>query len=160
MCRRRYPRQSDSGIFRGIQPAGADAGRLAKTYWVPPYMKTLTRIFIAIIACAAIGALAADAPEKSFELAIMRGAVAASQRVLQVEKGDAVRLRVTSDAPGELHLHGYRLTATLTPGVPAELAFKAYATGRYPFEWHDAGTTAKPGAHHGPPLAALEVRPK
>ena len=123
-------------------------------------MKTLTRILLAIIASAAIGARAADTTEKSFELAIVHGAVAASQRVLQVEKDDAVRVRVTSDAAGELHLHGYRLEAKLSPGAPAELAFKAYATGRYPFEWHGSEETAKPGAHHRPPLAALEVRPK
>ena len=120
----------------------------------------LNRIFLSIIACASSGVLAADAAEKSFELAIVHGTLAAHQRVLRVEKGDTVRLRVTSDAPGELHLHGYRLETKITPGVPAELAFNAYATGRYPFEWHGAGTAAKPGAHHGPPLAALEVRPK
>jgi hypothetical protein len=123
-------------------------------------MRIPLRLLLVFAVCAATGARAADAPEKSFALDIVRGAVAASQRVLRVEKGDAVRLRATSDAPGELHLHGYRLAATLAPGAPAELAFKAYATGRYPFEWHGAGAAAKPGAHHAPPLAALEVRPK
>jgi hypothetical protein len=123
-------------------------------------MKMLIRLLPAIIASVAGGAHAADAMEKTFELAIVRGAVTAGQRVLRVEKSDAVRLHVTSDAPGELHLHGYRIEARVAPGTPAELVFKAYATGRYPFEWHGAGATTKPGAHHAPPLAALEVRPK
>jgi FtsP/CotA-like multicopper oxidase with cupredoxin domain len=120
----------------------------------------LTRLLLCLVAAAAGGALAAEPAEKTFTLSIVRGAVRAEQRLLRVEKGDAVRLRLTSDAPGEIHLHGYRLEAKLTPGKPAELAFKAYATGRYPFEWHGAGDAGKTASHHGPPLATLEVRPK
>ena len=120
----------------------------------------LTRLLLCLVAAAAAGAFAAESSEKTFSLSIVRGALPAEQRLLRVEKGDAVRLRLTSDAPGEIHLHGYRLEAKLTPGKPAELAFKAYATGRYPFEWHGAGEAAKTGTHHGPPLATLEVRPK
>ena len=120
----------------------------------------LTRLLLCLVATTAMGAFAAEPPEKTFSLSIVRGALPAEQRLLRVEKGDAVRLRLTSDAPGEIHLHGYRLEAKLTPGNPTELAFKAYATGRYPFEWHGAGDAAKTGSHHGPPLATLEVRPK
>ena len=123
-------------------------------------MRILRRLLLIFSACAAAGAPAAEAPEKTFELAIVRGVLPAEQRLLKVEKGDALRLRIISDAPGEVHLHGYRLEAKLTPGQPAELAFKAFATGRYPFEWHGAQSTAKTGAHRGPPLATLEVRPK
>ena len=112
----------------------------------------LTRLLLCLLAAAAGGALAAEPAEKTFTLSIVRGAVRAEQRLLRVEKGDAVRLRLTSDAPGEIHLHGYRLEA--------KLAFKAYATGRYPFEWHGAGDAGKTASHHGPPLATLEVRPK
>ena len=103
---------------------------------------------------------AAGAADKTLELAIARGTLAAEQRLLRVNKGDAVRLRVTSDAPGEIHLHGYRLEAKLAPGVPAEIAFQAHATGRFRLEWHPAGETAKSGSHHGPPPAILEVRPR
>ena|ERR1035437_6510778 len=120
----------------------------------------LNRILLCLVAATAMSALAAEPPEKTFSLSIVRGALPAEQRLLRVEKGDAVRLRLTSDAPGEIHLHGYRLEAKLTPGKPAEIAFKAYATGRYPFEWHGAGDAGKTGSHHGPPLATLEVRPK
>jgi hypothetical protein len=123
-------------------------------------MRTPVRLLFVAAVCAASVARAADAPEKAFVLTIVRGAVAAEQRVVKVEKGDALRVRITSDAPGELHLHGYRLAATVAPGQPAELAFKAYATGRYPFEWHGADNTASTGAHRGPPFATLEVRPK
>jgi len=123
-------------------------------------MRMTVRFLFAAAVSVISAAQAADAPEKSFDLTIMRGALPAQQRVIKVEKGDSIRLRITSDAPGELHLHGYRLEAHLTAGQPAELAFKAYATGRYPFEWHGADNTPRTGAHRGPPLATLEVRPK
>ena len=124
-------------------------------------MQIATRLLIIAFVTAAGNTWAADTPRKFFELNIVRGEVSASQRVLKVEKGDVLKVRITSDAAGELHLHGYRLAATLAAGQPAELAFTAYATGRYPFEWHAAGNASTAGAHRrGPPLATLEVQPK
>lgn len=117
-----------------------------------------TFALLCLVATAAGGA--ADSPDKTFDLTIARGALPAEQRILRVTKGDTVRLRVTSDAPGEVHLHGYRLEAKLVPGVRGEIVFNAYATGRYRFEWHLAGEASKSGSHHGPPLATLEVRPR
>ena len=114
---------------------------------------------IALMLCALAGH-AADAQPKKFALDIARGSVPAAQRLMKVEKGDAVTLTIASDAVGELHLHGYRLATKVAPGEPAQISFTAYATGRYPLEWHAVGVAAKPGAHHGPPLSALEVRPK
>jgi hypothetical protein len=108
----------------------------------------------------AASALAADPQVKTFTLTITGGAVAAQQRQIRVEKDDLVRLQLSSDTPGALHLHGYQLEATLKPGTPSQLSFHAYATGRYPFEWHGAKDAGKNRAHHGPPLATLEVRPK
>jgi hypothetical protein len=105
-------------------------------------------------------AFAGELPEKKFDLTIARGALPAQQRMLRVDKDDVVRLRVTSDAAGEIHLHAYRQEMKLAPGTPAELTFKARATGRFRIEWHAAGDTAKKGDHHGQPLATLEVRPK
>jgi hypothetical protein len=124
-------------------------------------MQLAAHVLITAAIIAAGNIQAADAPRKSFELNIVRGQVAAPQRLLKVDKGDALKLRITSDAPGELHLHGYRLAAMLASGQPAELAFTAHATGRYPFEWHPADNAPAAGAHRrGPPLATLEVQPK
>ena len=103
------------------------------------------------MACAAPG-------ERIIDVTIAGGKV--QQRTLRVEKDDRVRLRVTSDRAGELHLHGYRLETKVVPGSVAELAFTAYATGRYPLEWHAHGGDGGSRAHHGPPLAAIEVRPR
>jgi hypothetical protein len=107
--------------------------------------------FFASFCCAA-------PPEQAFDVAIVHGRIA-GERVLRVTRDDGVRLRVTSDAPGELHLHGYRIEAKVRPGAVADIRFTAYATGRYPFEWHPAAP-APPPAHHAPPLAVLEVRPR
>ena len=143
------------------QPPSLLSSRLARTSGVALRMGISRHLLLIIVACTIGSARAADVPEKSIELTIVKGSVPAQQRLLKVEKGDALRLRITSDAPGELHLHGYRESARLTPGQTSELAFTAYATGRYPFEWHPAGENSTGGARHrGPPLATLEVRPK
>ena len=119
------------------------------------------RLLLSIVLCLfAVGTLAAEPAEKTFELAISGGQVAKEQRLIRVDKGTPVKLRVTSDAAGSLHLHAYKLEAHLAPGTPTELAFNARATGRFRFEWHADNATAKSGGHHGPPLATLEVRPK
>ena len=106
--------------------------------------------------------LTVSAAERTFDIVIDGKAIANrafEPRVLRVEKGDTVRLRVVSDQSGELHLHGYRLEARVEAGKPAMLDFSAHATGRYRIEWHDGGGKAS-SSHHGPPLAILEVRPK
>src|SRR5262245_4822341 len=88
-------------------------------------------------------ALPAEIPLRDFDLAIPRGAAPAEPRVLRVHKDDRVRLKVTSEAAGEIHLHAYRLAATVAPGAPAELNFTARAAGRFRIEWHPAAGTAK-----------------
>jgi len=107
---------------------------------------------------------AGKSAEKLFDLTLTQGALPAAQRTLRVEQDDAVRLRVSSDAPGELHIHAYRIHLNVSKAAPAEIRFKAFASGRYRLEWHAADPAAtalsKPRGHHGPPLAALEVRPR
>ena len=120
----------------------------------------LNRLLLILLSLTS-GARAADAPEQTFDLTIARGVALKEQRLIRVEKGAAVKLRISSDAAGEIHLHGYRLEAHLAPGKLAEIAFAAHATGRYRIEWHAAGEPAgKGGGHHSAPLATLEVRPK
>src|SRR5262245_3001043 len=76
-------------------------------------------------------ASSAESPVRVFELSIPAGAGEAGPRVLRVSKDDAVRLSVTSEVPGEIHLHAYRLEAKVAPGVPAVWNFRAHATGRF-----------------------------
>jgi hypothetical protein len=109
--------------------------------------------------CFATGALAAAENPPAFDLRVARGALPESARVLRVYKDDPVRLRITSEIAGSVHLHAYRLEAKLAPGVPAEMSFTARATGRFRVEWHPADDGARQD-RHGPPLAVLEVRPR
>ena len=124
-------------------------------------MRTLLSIVLCVLVTgSAAFATAAEPPAKTFELAVNNGQVAQEQRLIRVDKGTAVKLRISSDAAGSLHLHAYKLEAHVAPGAPAELSFNARASGRFRFEWHPDNAAAKSGDHHGPPLATLEVMPK
>ncbi|MGY1814423.1 hypothetical protein [Blastococcus sp. SYSU D00820] len=57
-----------------------------------------------------------------------------------VALGEQVTLTVTSDAPDELHLHGYDLTAAVGPDAPVTLTFRADIPGVFECELHEAGT--------------------
>ena len=123
------------------------------------------RVVACLLVCAAgfsaFALRAAEPPEQVIDLRIVGGSLAAAQRVIRVSKGDSVHWRITSDAAGEVHVHAYHLETKVVSGKPSELAFKAFATGRYRVEWHPAnGQPAAPGAQHAAPLATLEVHPK
>ena len=70
--------------------------------------------------------------EKTVNLAIRQDTMAPDE--ITVNKGDQVRLRITSDRPLEFHLHGYNLSKEVGPDEPAELAFDATNTGRFEIE--------------------------
>ena len=100
---------------------------------------------------------AQTAEPEVFELEIVNGKVAGGHKTLRVTKDDQVELRWTSDAPVELHLHGYDVLARAAPGVTATMAFDAYATGRFSITTHGADS----GHDHGhAPLIYLEVHPR
>jgi hypothetical protein len=104
----------------------------------------------------------AQATEATFDLAIVNGKVTKEKRVIRVNKGDAVHLRFTSNVAGDIHLHAYRLQTNVSADKPSELRFRAHATGKFRFEWHEAkqqGKAPADGGHHAEPLATLEVRP-
>jgi FtsP/CotA-like multicopper oxidase with cupredoxin domain len=69
---------------------------------------------------------------------------------LRYTEGDTVRLRVRSDVPEEVHVHGYDLKADIEPGKPAQMSFKASITGIFEIELE----------HSGQQLAELRVDPK
>lgn len=109
-----------------------------------------------VLACAA--AQAQLPQQAASELALVDGVLQPAQRLIVAAKGDALRWRIVSNLPGEVHVHAYRVSVALQPGQAAELAFKAHASGRFRVEWHGAGGV--PGSHHAAPLATLEVRPR
>lgn len=86
--------------------------------------------------------------EKTIDLAIANGTMTPAET--SVTEGDHVNLRITSDRPLELHLHGYDLEEEVEADEPAELAFDATLTGRFAIEDHDTDTE----------LGALLVQPR
>ena len=69
---------------------------------------------------------------------IRAGAVAGGPKTVEAAPGDIVRIVVRSDAPDEIHLHGYDITRTAAPGEPARFRFKADAEGAFEMESHTA----------------------
>ena len=103
--------------------------------------------------------LAQARAEKIVELNILNDFLPPGQRLMTVYKGDRIRLRITSNTSGEMHLHAYRLSVQLQAGQLQEMALTAFATGRFRLEWHTTGTKSPSiGGHHAPALAVLEVR--
>jgi FtsP/CotA-like multicopper oxidase with cupredoxin domain len=85
---------------------------------------------------------------------IRGGAVVGGVQDIEVESGDTVRIVVTSDAPDEIHLHGYDITKTPAPGRPARFVFIADAEGSFEIESHVAEDAGK-----DPLVARLVVQP-
>jgi FtsP/CotA-like multicopper oxidase with cupredoxin domain len=70
------------------------------------------------------------------------GEVAGGVKEIEAARGDTVRIVISSDAPDELHLHGYDIEREAAPGQPARFRFKANAEGEFVLESHvaeDAG---------------------
>ncbi len=100
------------------------------------------------------------AAELTFDIKIERGRVPDTMRLIRVNEGDVVKLRWTSDQPFVLHLHGYDIEKRIVAGAVTELAFTAYATGRFPLHVHAQGAGATGRAHEDAPLATIEVYPR
>jgi len=58
---------------------------------------------------------------------------------VEVTQGERVRIVVKADVSDEVHVHGYDLTADVTPQEPAVIVFRADAPGVYEVELESAG---------------------
>jgi len=67
----------------------------------------------------------------------------------KVKKGDRVVIVVRSDAGESVHVHGYDVERTITPGKPVRLPLTATIPGRFEVEMH----------HPDAVLAVLTVNP-
>ena len=72
--------------------------------------------------------------ERAFALSIKDGTMNPGE--IEVREGDRVTLRLTSDAPTEVHVHGYDLEEEVSPGEAATLSFDADLPGRFEIEDH------------------------
>ena len=85
---------------------------------------------------------------QEFDLRISAEAMEPSD--ITATEGDRIVLRITTDSPLEVHLHGYDIERELEPGEPAELSFRADLTGRFEIENHETEEV----------LGTLVVRPR
>jgi len=109
-------------------------------------------LLIATLLGAAIGF--AHAEDRVFDLDIHVEGPTGKPSVLTVGQNDQVVVRLHSDKPVQVHLHGYDIENTVVPKVVTSLRFTATATGLFPIEIHSGE------AHKQQPLAYLEVRPR
>jgi FtsP/CotA-like multicopper oxidase with cupredoxin domain len=92
-------------------------------------------------------------PEIS-RIRVRGGSVVGGVQRVQATKGDTVRIVVTSDAPDEIHLHGYDVYEDVGPGKPARFVFRADIEGIFEIESHVAEDAGR-----DPLLARLVVEP-
>ncbi len=62
---------------------------------------------------------------------------------LSIGHNKTMRLVVTSDTDGQVHLHGYDIEKEVGPGAPARFTFKADITGRFEVELHPSTQIAQ-----------------
>lgn len=73
------------------------------------------------------------------DIEVTGGEVSPAPGRVEVEQGERVRIRVTSDQADTVHVHGYDLEAPVSPKQPADLAFTADQTGVFEVETHEGG---------------------
>jgi len=110
------------------------------------------RRLLALGALATIAGPAAAASLQSFSVELKGGKVKGDD-TLKVQQGDEVQVRLTSDQPMVLHLHGYDIDAKVAPSTPGLLQFKANLAGRFPVHEHREGA----GNHRA--VLYIEVHP-
>jgi hypothetical protein len=93
---------------------------------------------IALLALATIAGASAAVSSQFFSVELKGGRVKGDE-TLKVHQGDQVQLRLSSDQPMVLHLHGYDINVKVAPPTPALLTFKADVAGRFPMHEHREG---------------------
>lgn len=94
-------------------------------------------------------------------LKIAGGQIQGDNKVIRVKQGDKVRLNLMADKTTEVHLHGYDIEKTVSPGGVAVMAFRARVAGRFPVTEHGSHSHGqkKSGGHGEKVLFYLEVHP-
>jgi hypothetical protein len=90
----------------------------------------------------------------SEHIRIKGGEVVGGPKDIKVQKGDHVRIVVSSDAHDDIHLHGYDIEKPVEPGQPAQFNFIADIEGIFEIESHVAEDAGRE-----PLVAKLTVEP-
>ncbi|MFC7306901.1 hypothetical protein ACFQVC_22050 [Streptomyces monticola] len=79
------------------------------------------------------------AVDRTVTVTVTDGRVQPPPGRVELDQGDRVRLKVTSDRTDTLHVHGYDKEAALRAGEPGTLTFTADRTGLFEVETHGSG---------------------
>lgn len=90
---------------------------------------------------------------------------------ITVKQNDIITLRVETDDPGKLHIHGYNIQMNVLPEEVTDLSFEAAITGKFKITFHRISEHG--GKEHGEEhdeghangedevdIGILEVRPR
>ena len=71
-------------------------------------------------------------------ITVANGKVNPNGATIKVKAGQTVLVTATSDAPDEVHVHGYDKELPLTAGKPASVEFTANMKGTFEIETHES----------------------
>jgi ABC-type glycerol-3-phosphate transport system substrate-binding protein len=74
----------------------------------------------------------------TINVTVANGKVNPSGASINVKAGQTVLVTAVSDAPDEVHVHGYDKELPLTPGKPASVKFVANMKGTFEVETHES----------------------
>jgi len=128
-----------------------------------------TTLLATLLATAAIVALIAacgggEPEEITFDLEIKERQI--NIDVMEAIQDDTVTLNISTDEPGEFHLHGYDLQKEITTGEVTTLTFITFATGKFNIVFHPASKQAEDHDHDNDKekeeilIGSLEVQPR
>lgn len=93
-------------------------------------------------------------PPPPYEIRLRGGVVRGGVQEIEAKAGSTVRFVVISDAPDDIHLHGYDIEKPVEPGRPARFEVAADLEGVFEIESHVAEDAGRE-----PLIARLVVTP-
>ena len=119
------------------------------------HLKTIVFCAGLAVLIAVLAAACGSSDPEELEISVSLRDKNMTPETVRVSQDDTVTLKIDSDAPGSLHLHGYDIEQEVTPGTVADFVFVADATGRYRMAFHpaaagghgDSGDSPTSGSH-------------
>lgn len=93
---------------------------------------------------------------ESFDFRVANGKAVGGAQDVSATQGDHLTVTLHTDAPAELHIHGYELSKDIDAGKSGSISFTADATGEFELEAHPL-VHGEEGA--GVELGQLKVSP-
>jgi len=136
---------------------------------INPLLGNTTTLLATLLATATIIALIAACgggqPEEiTFDLEINDRQI--NIDVMEAKQDDTVTLNISTDEPGEFHLHGYDLQKEIPTGDVTTLTLVAFATGKFNIVFHPASEQAENHGHDDDKekeeilIGSLDIQPR